>query len=113
MRYFFLIFAAALVLSCNKGLPGQNGPNKTSGGDCERFGASGVIDGNHGHVLNISADDVLMSIAKTYDIAGTAGHSHTVAVTVDSFNRLALRVPVTVTSSVGGAHTHNVLIQCN
>jgi hypothetical protein len=100
-------------VGCNKGLPGQNGPNKTAGGDCEKFGAYGTIDGNHGHVLNISADDVLVSSAKTYDITGTAGHAHTVDVTVDSFNRLALHVPVSVTSTVGAAHTHSVLIQCN
>lgn len=108
MLVSFLIFSG-----CNKGLPGQNGPNKTSGGDCERFGASGTVEGNHGHVLNISADDVLISQAKTYDITGTAGHTHTVDVTIDSFNRLALKTPVTITSSVGGAHTHSVLVQCN
>lgn len=109
----FLLLSFFLVSGCNKALPGQEGPNKTSGGDCERFGASGVIDGNHGHVLSISADDVLISRAKAYDITGTAGHTHTVSLSIDSFNRLALKVPVTLTSSVGGAHTHSVLIQCN
>ncbi len=109
----FLLLIFFLVSGCNKSLPGQNGPNQTSGGDCERFGAAGAIEGNHGHVLSISADDVLISQAKTYDITGTAGHTHTITISIDSFNRLALKAPLSLTSSVGGAHTHNVLVQCN
>ncbi|OQW54264.1 MAG: hypothetical protein A4S09_06085 [Proteobacteria bacterium SG_bin7] len=111
---FLLLFISFISFSgCNKGLPGQNGPNKTAGGNCEVNGAYGTIESNHGHILDISAEDVLISRAKTYDITGTAGHTHTVSVSVDSFNRLALKTPVTMTSSVGGAHTHNVMIQCN
>lgn len=115
MRRNVKLFLLVLILNagCNKNFPGMEGPNKTSGGDCEKFGAFGTIDGNHGHILNIPADDVLISTPKTYDITGTAGHTHTVDVTIDSFNRLALKVPVTMTSSTGAAHTHSVMIQCN
>ncbi len=107
---FLVIFFG--LSGCNKNLPGTQGPNPTAGGDCERFGAVGVIAINHGHVLNIPTADILKSKPQAYDITGTSGHAHTVNLNVNSFNLLALKQPVNVVSTLGGGHTHNVLIKC-
>ena len=97
------LFLILVVLGCSKGPLAStlNGNDKTAGGDCEKNGAVGTIENNHGHTLSIPASDVLISQAKSYDITGSAGHSHTVDVSVDSFNRLALRNPVSLVSSAG------------
>src|SRR4051812_9550123 len=39
-----------------------------------------AISANHGHAITVSAADVAAGVAKTYDIQGTAAHSHSVMV---------------------------------
>lgn len=114
-KFFVLVFIMLFCLfGCkdslkNRGIGGSHNP---AGGNCETNGAIGTIENNHGHVLIIPDSDVLMSAAKTYDITGTAGHSHSVSVTVDGFNQLALKQAISLVSTSGGAHTHNVLVEC-
>lgn len=47
------------------------------------------ISSNHGHALEIPAEDLNSPIAKIYDIRGNAGdHTHEVLVTADQFRRM-------------------------
>lgn len=70
------------------------------------------IAGNHGHTLMVSLADVTAAASKTYDIMGTSAHTHSVTLTPAHFATLAGRGTVTVTSTSGSAHTHEVTVQC-
>ena len=70
------------------------------------------IAGNHGHTLTVPFADVTAATAKTYDIMGTSVHTHSVILTPAHFATLAGGGTVTVPSSSGGAHTHEVTVQC-
>jgi hypothetical protein len=89
--------------------------NPDAGGtpSCLDNGADGAIAGNHGHVLMVAAADVAAGLDKTYDIAGSAGHTHDVTVTAAQFQMLAAGTAVTITTSVTAAHMHDVTITCN
>ncbi len=67
---------------------------------------------NHAHQMTVSAADVSAAANKTYDIAGSAGHSHTVELTADDFAELASGTIVIVTSSTDEGHSHDVTITC-
>jgi hypothetical protein len=84
------------------------------GGDCAMSTAD--IAANHGHTLTVSAADVTAGVDKTYDIAGSAGHSHNVTITAANFATLkaTANASLMVTSTSGGTtpHTHVVTITC-
>jgi hypothetical protein len=74
-----------------------------------------TISANHGHVLTIPIADLDSPTAKTYDITGTANHSH--SVTFSSAQLASLKVTgtiVTVTSTAAttDGHTHSVAVSC-
>jgi hypothetical protein len=73
-----------------------------------------AISGNHGHSLTIPAADVDSMVSKTYSIAGTAGHDHTITLTPAQLAQIKLMNAVTVTSTIGGSpsHTHDVTVNC-
>ncbi|HEY5949888.1 MAG TPA: hypothetical protein VIV40_30550 [Kofleriaceae bacterium] len=104
--------AAALV-----GCGGDDGGGGLDGAitrNCAMNGTSVTIESNHGHVLVVSSSDVTTGADKTYDIMGTATHTHSVTVTAADFAKLQsnANASVMVTSTVGGAHTHAVTILC-
>ena len=82
--------------------------------NCAMNGTNVTIDMNHGHVLMVTSSDVAAGADKTYDITGTATHSHMVTVKAADFAKLQSNAngSVTVTSTVGGAHMHSVTILC-
>src|SRR5437868_2050294 len=88
---------------------GGSDPMVTPAGNCLQNGTGVTIQSNHGHVLAVSKAEVAAAADKTYDITGTAGHSHTVTVTAANFAALARNEAVTVISSVT-VHTHTVNI---
>ncbi|MFT3776167.1 MAG: hypothetical protein QM820_63295 [Minicystis sp.] len=73
----------------------------------------GKVGRNHGHALVVSPADVMAAVTKTYDIAGTSGHSHEVTITADDFKKLQageiLRMPAT--RYEGRGHLHRVLVK--
>lgn len=71
-----------------------------------------VISANHGHSLLVSAADVAAGVAKTYSIAGSSSHDHTVTISAAQFATLAAGRAVTVTSSKDAGHTHTVKVTC-
>ena len=81
---------------------------------CAMNGTSVNIDGNHGHVLMVTSSDVTTGAAKTYDIMGTATHTHSVTVAATDFAKLQSNAngSIQVTSTSGGGHTHTITIIC-
>jgi len=99
--------------------PGGNNPpdggNGNDGGDdpsCLDNGTSAAIEGNHGHTLSVSEEDVAAGVEKIYDIRGSSAHAHSVTVTAANFATLAGNNPVTVSSTSGAGHTHSVTVTC-
>lgn len=75
-------------------------------------GCSDTISGNHGHVLTVTLAEVEAGNEKTYDIDGTAGHSHSVTLTAAHFEMLAAGDSVTVESTSSGTHSHDITVMC-
>jgi len=73
---------------------------------------SSEIASNHGHTLEVPLADVTAGDARSYDIQGTSGHTHTVDVSADDFATLLADGSVMIDSSLDSAHTHTVTIVC-
>jgi hypothetical protein len=83
------------------------------GGDDDNLSCSAsAITNNHGHTLSIAEADLDSSTDKSYSIMGTASHDHTVTFTVAQLGMLKNGQSVTVTSSTGSGHTHDVTASC-
>jgi len=83
-----------------------------SGANCVQNGTNVTIASNHGHVMMVSKGDVAAGVDKTYDITGTASHSHSVTITAALFAKLATNMSVMATSTVGNGHTHDITVVC-
>lgn len=70
------------------------------------------IADNHGHSLIIPLSDLDSTTAKTYDIHGSADHTHTVTLSATQLAQLKAGAMVAVTSTETLAHTHLVSITC-
>lgn len=107
-RREILIGAAGLVLlpACSSG-GGGGGMQDASGPRC-----ASSISLNHGHVLSIQASDLTGGRDRTYNIQGSADHSHSVTITAAQFTMLMAGATVTATSTLGGGHTHDTSTQC-
>jgi hypothetical protein len=88
--------------------PNPNG----SQGNCVENGTNSAISANHGHTLTVSKDDVTQGVEKTYSIEGSSDHNHNVTLTADDFVSLQGNNSITVGSTAGGGHTHNVTVSC-
>ena len=91
---------------------GAGGAGGASAADCVNNGTNSVIGTNHGHTLTVDKADVVAGVDKTYDITGGSMHSHNVTLKAADFMMLSQNQQVTVTSSMGGAHTHTVTVTC-
>ena len=100
----------ALLASCG----GDDGGTADAAtvGNCQQNGTSVNILGNHGHVLVVSMADVSAGVDKTYDIMGTAAHTHSVTITVAQFAMLATNHSITTNSSITSSHSHGILVMC-
>lgn len=98
--------------------PGDSGGDTTTAAESTGAGASCesdpsvMIATNHGHALVVPLADVMAGAEATYDIQGTADHAHSVTLGADHFAMLQQGLQVTVASSLGGAHDHQVTIAC-
>lgn len=70
-----------------------------------------AIASNHGHVLLISVEDVNAAAAKSYDIMGSATHTHMLAVSAANFTSIKNGQTLNLTTSTTG-HSHNITIMC-
>jgi len=68
----------------------------------------------HGHTMTVAVADVNSTVDKSYDITGTANHSHSVTLTAQQLAQLKAGTAVSVTSTAGGTdgHTHAVAVNC-
>jgi hypothetical protein len=88
------------------------GGGDDDGGDDGLSCGASAITSNHGHTLTIDEADLDSSTDKTYSIMGTASHDHSVTFTVAQLGMLKNGQSVTVTSSTGSGHTHDVTVSC-
>jgi hypothetical protein len=72
----------------------------------------GRLGKNHGHVLTVSFADVTAGAEKTYDLAGTAGHPHTVTLAADDMKNLLAGKVVRTKSTTDRGHAHRVVARC-
>ena len=70
-------------------------------------GVSGVIGGNHGHSVSITASQLDAGVGLTLSMGG-GSHSHTVVLSDAQVESIALDTKVTVNSSSDSGHTHGV-----
>jgi len=70
------------------------------------------IGRNHGHAFPITLSDVLAGLEKTYNLAGTSGHTHAITVTKAHFEKLRTGEVVRLASTKEGGHIHRLLLQC-
>jgi len=101
--------AGVATLAACGGDDGGGTPD-AAGGTCTTPAAT--IGSNHGHVMTVTKAEVTAGVAKSYDIMGSSPHTHTVMVTAANFATLAGGGTVTITSSSGSAHTHDVVVMC-
>jgi hypothetical protein len=89
----------------------------TTASRCIRNGTTATILTNHGHVLLVSKEDVAAGVDKSYNIAGTADHPHTVTVKRSQFQSLAVDTAIMTESTLNGSatfgtHSHQVMVAC-
>jgi hypothetical protein len=70
------------------------------------------ITANHGHTLTIQKTDLDSMVDRTYSIAGSAGHAHSITLTTTQLAQLKAGSMVTVTSTTTDAHSHDVTVSC-
>jgi len=92
-----------------------NGPGSAT--SCVQNGTTVNIVANHGHVLVVSKDDVVAAQDKSYDIMGTADHTHTVMISAAMFQQLEADQAIMMQSSVNvsatfGTHGHPIMVAC-
>ena len=113
-----LVAPAYALISCSSSSDdsgsnnNNNNNNNSDPGDCLANGTESSISNNHGHNLIVSKTDVSNATQKTYDIDGSAGHSHSVTVTAGNFTTLQGNQQISVSSTTGDGHSHSVTISC-
>lgn len=106
---------AYVLLSCSSSSDDSNTntPPPTGGNpDCLANGTNSNIGANHGHSISVPIADINAGVDKTYDITGSGGHPHSVTVSAVNFNMLKNNQSISVGSTLGDGHTHNVTISC-
>jgi hypothetical protein len=108
------VTGAAALLGCS-----DNGGSADAGTplNCSTNGAVPTIGANHGHMMMVSAADVVAGVDRTYSIMGSATHTHMVTVTAANFTALknnALAIVTVMSSTEMGTtlHSHTVMISC-
>lgn len=104
------VAGVAAIAACGGDDGGGSATPDAAGATCTTPTSS--IGTNHGHTLTVPLADVTAAASKTYDIMGSSAHTHSVILTPQHFATLAGGGTVTVPSSSGGGHTHEVTVQC-
>jgi hypothetical protein len=100
--------SAALLVAC-----GSSSDDDGGGGNCLAAGVNASIGANHGHALVVTAADVMAGAAKTYDIRGSADHTHGVTVSAGAFTMLASNQSAMTISTTVDNHSHSIMLTCN
>ena len=110
----------SLVQGCGGGGDGGSSTAGTStGGMFSMITACGpiTIANDHGHAITISTADLDSTSSRTYSIAGTANHDHTITLSPTQLSMLQAGDQMVVVSTVTdaaphGPHSHDVAITC-
>ncbi|HVY30923.1 MAG TPA: hypothetical protein VHB79_30395 [Polyangiaceae bacterium] len=70
-----------------------------------------TISANHGHVLNVTAEDVMAGVTKVYDTKGASMHEHWIQLTAADFAKLKAGGTVHKLSCNDG-HEHEYIVNC-
>lgn len=104
--------AVLLFTSCGGGSDYNGGtpaPAPAPGGtSC----SPAVISDNHNHALVIAKSDLNSTTAMTYDIHGTADHTHSVTFSATQLAQLKSGLTVSMSSSVTLSHDHTITVTC-
>ena len=103
-----VVAAGAALAACGD----DGGGSIDAAVSCDDNGTTSVITQNHGHVLVVTQEDIAAGVDKTYDIMGTALHTHSVTITAAQFAMLAQNMSATTTSSVATSHSHGIVVMC-
>ncbi|HEY4185895.1 MAG TPA: hypothetical protein VGP07_12555 [Polyangia bacterium] len=79
---------------------------------CDTNAPTDTIAANHGHVLTVTAADAAAGVDKTYDIMGTATHTHSVTITAAMFAMLETGASIASVSTVTNSHQHDITVIC-
>jgi hypothetical protein len=71
-----------------------------------------AFDFNHGHFLTISKSDLDSLAEKTFDILGSADHSHLVSINVSQLGALKTGACITVSSTMANDHYQVLTLSC-
>ncbi len=104
--------AVLLFTSCGGGGSGYNGAPAPAPAPSGTSCGPAVISDNHGHALVIAKSDLDSTSAMTYDIHGTADHTHSVTFSAAQLAQLKAGMTVAVSSSVTLSHDHTVTVTC-
>jgi len=105
------IAAGASLLAACGGDDGGSADAPVASGNCPANGGRVTIGSNHGHTMTVTGAEVTAGTEKTYDIRGTADHTHSVTVTAALFTMLKASTAV-MTISMGGDHSHSINVAC-
>lgn len=106
------------------GVSGAAGSATPGKPNCLANGAEAVIADNHGHSLEIPANDIYVMADKVYSIQGSADHDHGVTVTAPLLSKLQVNDDAKVTSQPNPvasptegetpkpSHTHAIILRC-
>lgn len=114
-RKAFLIQAASggwLLATAGCGGGGGDSGNPPAPAPPAGIACAATISDNHGHVLTIAAADLDSTSDKTYDIQGTAGHTHSVTFSAAQLAQLKAGTTVTVTTTMTLNHDHRIGEHC-
>lgn len=87
--------------------PAAAAPMAPAAGSC-----GATIAGNHGHVLTIAQTDLDSAVDKTYDVQGSADHTHSVTFTAGMLASLKAGNSVSATTTTTLAHNHVISERC-
>jgi hypothetical protein len=114
--------AGLLLAACGEDNPstagaqpgtGQPQPPSTQPGRCERDGTMASFNpSGDGHTLSVSREDVTAGVPKSYDVRGSATHTHTVTLTAEDFDSLKRDETIQTRTTVTLGHTHLVTVSC-
>ena len=111
-KEFLGVMGAGVAVIAGCGSSGGSADANSAVGNCLANGTSVTIATNHGHAMVVSKDEVAAAVDKTYDIMGTATHTHSVTVTAPSFGTLTGNHSINVTSTTTDGHNHNITVVC-
>ena len=80
--------------------------------NCLANGTRAIIAYNHGHTLDVPAADIAAGTQTTYDITGSADHSHSVSVSAAQMATLAGNAGIQVMSTASAGHAHTIDVRC-